>query len=113
MENSKTNKSGYFPVRKNKEILHPITDEVIKNHLQGQNPKEPLFYGKRQDFVIGVYPLLLDETCCFLAVDFDKSNWQKDVRFFIQTCKELRVPAYIERSRSGNGAHIWVYQEAV
>ena len=110
-ENSKTNKSGYSPAKKNREILLPITDEVIKNHLQGQDPKEPLFYGKRQDFVIGVYPLLLDETCCFLAVDFDKSNWQNDVRFFMQTCKEFNVPACIEKSRSGNGAHIWIFFE--
>lgn len=110
-ENSKTNKSGYSPAKKNKETLLPITDEVIKNHLQGQDPKEPLFYGKKQEFVMGIYPLLLDETCCFLAVDFDKSGWQKDVGFFIQTCKELEVPAYIERSRSGNGAHIWIFFE--
>jgi hypothetical protein len=47
------------------------------NHLQGQDNKEPLFYGRRQEFVAGIYPLLLDETCCFLAVDFDKSNWKK------------------------------------
>lgn len=110
-ENSKTNKSGYSPARKNKETLLPITDEVIKNHLQGQDPKEPLFYGKRHEFVVGIYPLLLDETCCFLAIDFDKSSWQKDVRFFMQTSKELEVPAYIERSRSGNGAHIWIFFE--
>lgn len=110
-ENSKTNKCGYSPAKKNKETLIPITDEVIKNHLQGQDPKEPLFYGKKQEFVMGIYPLLLDETCCFLVVDFDKSGWQKDVRFFIQTCKELEVPAYIERSRSGNGAHLWIFFE--
>ncbi|OGI30563.1 MAG: hypothetical protein A2287_10105 [Candidatus Melainabacteria bacterium RIFOXYA12_FULL_32_12] len=110
-ENFKTNKFGYFPAKKDKEILLPITDEVIKNHLQGQDPKEPLFYGKRQEFVVGIYPLLLDETCCFLAVDFDKSSWHKDVRFFMQTCKELEVPAYIEKSRSGNGAHIWIFFE--
>ena len=78
-ENSKTNKSGYSPAKKNKEILLPITNEVIKNHLQGQDPKELLFYGKRPDFVAGIYPLLLDESCCFLVIDFDKANWQEDI----------------------------------
>jgi len=95
-KNYKTNKSGYSPAKKNKENLLPITDEVIKNHLQGQDPKEPLFYGKKQEFVVGIYPLLFAETCCFLAVDFDKSNWQKDVRFFMQTCEELEVPAILK-----------------
>ena len=52
----------------------------------------------RVNILIGLYPLLQDETCWFLAVDFDKKNWQKDVQAFIDTCKELNVPASIERS---------------
>ncbi|WP_199619737.1 TOTE conflict system archaeo-eukaryotic primase domain-containing protein [Paenibacillus alkalitolerans] len=51
--------------------------------------------------------MLHDETCWFLAMDFDKANWKKDAT--VKTCKELDVPAALERSRSGNGGHIWIF----
>ena len=76
--------------------LLPLTNRVIYNHLIGKQ-------------TIGLYPLLQDETCLFLAVDFDKKNWQQDVQAFIESCKELNVPASIERSRSGNGCHVWIF----
>ncbi|MBB5172615.1 DEAD/DEAH box helicase [Texcoconibacillus texcoconensis] len=60
---------------------------------------------------VGRYPLLEDNTCYFLAVDFDKKQWQDDVRAFIETCKNLDLPYHIERSRSGEGAHIWFFFE--
>lgn len=74
----------------------PVTDELIQKHLTGK-------------CTIGVYPLLPDETCCFLAVDFDKQNWPDDARAFLDTCDQLGVPAAMERSRSGNGVHIWIF----
>jgi superfamily II DNA or RNA helicase len=74
----------------------PLTEAVIENHLLGNE-------------TIGVYPLLLDETCWFLAVDFDKKTWQEDSRAFMDTCQELNVPAALERSRSGNGGHVWIF----
>ena len=58
---------------------------------------------------MGVYPLLSDETCWFLAVDFDKKAWQEDVAAFADTCDRHAVPVAIERSRSGNGAHAWLF----
>ena len=76
--------------------LLPITDEVIRKHLLGKH-------------TVGIYPLLLDETCWFLAVDFDKKSWQEDATAFIETCRAMGVPAVLERSRSGNGAHIWIF----
>ena len=109
-ENLKTGKKGYWPVRRNswdkddREFL-PVTDEVVKNHLSGVDPQE----GSSRDFTIGVYPMLLDETCYFLAADFDKSSWQADARAFLETCKLFSVPAVLERSRSGNGGHIWIF----
>jgi superfamily II DNA or RNA helicase len=69
---------------------------VIENHLRGKE-------------TIGVYPLLTDESCCFLAVDFDKRTWQEDSRAFMDTCQELNVPAALERSRSGKGGHVWIF----
>ncbi len=77
----------------------PVTDEEIANHLRGEQ-------------IMGVYPLLPDETCRFLAADFDKKSWQEDVHAFAETCKTRDVPVAIERSRSGNGAHAWIFFSA-
>jgi len=74
----------------------PLTDSVIENHLLGKE-------------TIGVYPLLVDETCWFLAVDFDKKTWQEDSSTFRDTCQEMNVPAALERSRSGKGGHVWIF----
>ena len=57
----------------------------------------------------GVYPLLKNETCWFLAVDFDKGTWQEDVAAFVTTCQQHHVPIAVERSRSGDGAHVWFF----
>jgi superfamily II DNA or RNA helicase/very-short-patch-repair endonuclease len=63
---------------------------------------------------MGVYPMLLDETCFFLAADFDKTTWQDDVAAFLETCRQMNLPAALERSRSGRGGHIWFFfNEAV
>jgi len=76
--------------------LLPVTDRVIYNHLAGQH-------------TIGVYPLLKDDSCYFLATDFDKSSWQDDALAFMQSCKELEIPVALEISRSGQGAHTWIF----
>src|SRR5260370_9919347 len=55
---------------------------------------------------MGVYPMLRDETCFFLADDFDKATWQQDAGAFLETCQQMNVPAALERSRSGNGGHV-------
>lgn len=59
--------------------------------------------------MIGVYPFLPDETCWFLAIDFDKGQWQQHVEAFLKTCDKFEIPAALERSQSGNGAHIWFF----
>ena len=76
--------------------LRPLTDDVVRGHLMGKQ-------------TIGIYPLLLDETCWFLAVDFDKKTWQQDAAAFLETCREFGVPAALERSRSGRGGHVWIF----
>ncbi len=124
-ENSKTGKYGYAPVCHNEwktsvcqkpkiacqecnsRAFVPITDEIIRNHLKGKDIQDRV--GK--DFTIGVYPLLNDETCWFLAVDFDKSTWADDAKAFLETCASYQVPAALERSRSGNGGHVWIFFE--
>ena len=80
----------------------PVTDDMIRCHLTGKDERG-------NDFVAGVYPMLLDETCFFLAIDLDKANWQDDAIAVLETCRRLDVPAFLERSRSGNGGHIWIF----
>ncbi len=122
-ESTKTGKSGYSPVCGNEwkaglcekprvkcsictnRSFLPVTDLVIQNHLSGVDGNN----NYPANFVIGVYPLLTDERCWFLVIDFDKANWQEDVKAFSLVCKENKVPHTIEISRSGNGAHIWIF----
>ena len=73
-----------------------VTDAEIEKHLKGFH-------------IMGVYPLLSDETCWFLAADFDDGTWQEDVTSFREACQSHDVAVAIERSRSGNGAHAWLF----
>ncbi|MBF8301532.1 MAG: UvsW helicase, partial [Acidobacteria bacterium] len=57
------------------------------------------------------YPLLQDETCFFLAIDFDKAGCREDATAFLEACRRLSLPAALERSRSGRGAHVWFFFE--
>ena len=113
-ENSRTGKTGYALACGNEwkprlcgkprvkcgacpnQAFLPVTDEVITGHLRGRH-------------TIGVYPMLADGTCWFLAADFDKETWRQDVNTFLDVCRSRQVPAAIERSRSGNGGHVWIF----
>jgi superfamily II DNA or RNA helicase len=124
-ESRRTGKTGYSPVCANEwvrgicekpkikcaECQHrrflPVTDDVIRCHLSGQD-------ANGWDFTMGLYPMLLDETCFFIAADFDKATWQDDAKAFLETCRVMNLPAALERSRSGNGGHVWLFfREAV
>ena len=120
-----TKKSGYQPVcerewnsefcdkRKYKctecpnRLFASLTDDHIYNHLAGKDN-----FGRD---VVGVYPIMSDNTCNFLCTDFDDKScehgFQNDVLAFVGICKEWEIPCYIERSRSGNGAHVWIFFE--
>ena len=114
---SKTGRTGYSPACSNEwkpgvcekprvrcgecpnQAFVPVSDRVILDHLRGRH-------------VAGVYPLLADETCWFLAADFDKAEWQSDVAAFRDACADVGLPVAVERSRSGNGAHAWFFFDA-
>lgn len=117
-ENVKKVTSGYSPVCANewrsgvcqkaktkcagcsyKEYL-PITEKVIDDHLRGRN-----------NLVAGIYPMCMDETCYFLAIDFDEGDWKKDITELREVCVEYDIPVAVERSRSGKGAHAWFFFE--
>ena len=111
----KTGRPGYAPACRNKfvkgvcelpkvkcgecpnQAFVPFDDAAVVGHLTGRH-------------VMGIYPLLEDETCWFLALDFDKSTWTEDVHAFAETCRRVGLPSAIERSRSGNGAHVWFFR---
>jgi superfamily II DNA or RNA helicase len=110
----RTGKAGYAPACQNKfvrgvcdlprvrcgecpnQAFLPLDDEAVLAHLTGRH-------------VMGLYPLLEDESCWLLAVDFDKGTWDEDVMAFAETCRQAGMPAAIERSRSGSGAHAWMF----
>jgi superfamily II DNA or RNA helicase len=113
-ESKTTGKSGYAPACGNEwrpgvcekprikcsdcpnRSFIPLSDAVIYSHLAGEH-------------TVGVYPLLENDSCYFLAVDFDEAEWRDDARGFMQSCEALGVPAALEISRSGRGAHAWVF----
>ncbi len=119
-ESRRTGRSGYQPACANEWVrgvcekprircpdcphrsFLAVTDETVRWHLAGRD-------GAGKEFVMGVYPMLLDETCHLLAVDFDRDSWQDDARAFVGTCRRLGLPFALERSRSGNGAHVWLF----
>jgi len=119
-ESRKTGRSGYQPACANEWMrgvcdkprikcgdcpnrrLLAVTDEAIRWHLSGRDDRG-------RDFVMGVYPMLQDETCWFLAIDFDEKSWQVDAGAFVETCRRFDLPAALERSRSGNGGHVWFF----
>ncbi len=121
-ESQKTGRCGYAPACANEWVrglcekprvkcaacphrkLLPVTDEVIRCHLSGMDERG-------RPFVMGVYPMLLDETCRFLAVDFDGDEWRSDAQAVLGICNNHSLTGALERSRSGNGGHIWFFFE--
>lgn len=83
-----------------------LDEKVINAHLRGKDP------GGQDNFVAVIYPMCLDETCYFLAIDFDDEGWQKDITTLREVCSEFKIPIAVERSRSGNGAHVWFFFES-
>ncbi len=113
-ENARTGKAGYAPVCANEwapricgkprvrcggcshQAFLEVTDEAIAGHLRGRH-------------TLGVYPMLPDDSCRFLAADFDGETWRRDAGAFLEACRSKGVPAVLERSRSGHGGHVWVF----
>ena len=113
-ESAKSGKAGYSPACANEWIrgvcgkpktrcsecasksFLPLDDHAVLAHLNGEH-------------TIGVYPLLPDDTCWFVAADFDEVSWRDDVLAFAETARSMSLPVAVERSRSGNGAHVWFF----
>jgi superfamily II DNA or RNA helicase len=113
-ENAKQERSGYAPACANEwvrgvcekpkvrcgecpnQAFITVDDGVIADHLSGK-------------YTAGVYPLLDDDSCWFVALDFDEAAWMDDVAAFVETCRTHALSPAVERSRSGNGAHAWFF----
>ena len=113
-ENARTGRVGYAPVCANEwkpklcgkpalkcgacpnQSFVPVSDEAIESHLRGRE-------------TLGVYPMLSDGDCWFLVADFDKETWQADAGAFLAASQSRQAPAALERSRSGNGGHVWIF----
>ena len=114
-----TGKTGYTPVCKNEWVhglcdkkkyrcaecpnreFRPLTADVVKAHLIGRD-------SLCRD-VAAIYPMLEDNKTWLLAADFDAEDWKLDVTAFCESCKEAGLVPAVERSRSGNGAHVWFF----
>jgi len=88
---------GSFQNFKHKKLM-PLTENAIRRHLSGAE-------------TIGIYPLLKSNTSWLLAVDFDKENWLDESRQFLKVCNRENISACLERSRSGDGGHVWIFFE--
>ncbi len=111
---NKNGKSGYSPVCSNEwkmgicnkpkikcfecsnKAFESLNEKVVEAHLKG-------------NIVAGIYPMLIDDNCFFLAIDFDEEGWKKDISVLRDVCKDFNISLTVERSRSGNGAHAWFF----
>jgi superfamily II DNA or RNA helicase len=122
-ENSKSGRSGYAPACANEwvrgvcdkptikcgecgnQAFIPVSLDTLARHLRGREGAK----AQGVPFVVGVYPLLSDDTCWLLAADFDDEQWAADALAFAETCRGHGIAAALERSRSGNGGHVWIF----
>ena len=117
-ENGKTGKSGYSPACNNDSFANrqsgicrkpkvkcsecphqrfpPLDERAVESHLRGEQ-------------TLGVYAIGTDDTCRFLAADFDGEGWRDDVVAYREAAERVGIAVAIERSRSGNGAHAWIF----
>jgi superfamily II DNA or RNA helicase len=121
-ENRKDGRSGYAPACHNEwvagvcgkpkikcsacpnQAFIPFEDEIVERHLRGTIAPRG-----SAEYAVGVYPLLSDNCCWFLAVDFDGGSWADDARAYLEACRAKNIPGALERSRSGKGGHVWIF----
>ena len=113
-ENNHTGKKGYSPVCSNEwkrgiclkpkvkcstcphQAFVPFTSDPVKAHLTGS-------------IVIGSYAINEQDSCKFLAADFDKSTWKQDITAYTKAAAGMNIQVAVEISKSGNGAHAWIF----
>jgi hypothetical protein len=108
---SRTGRAGWSPAEEDpwdktkpdaKRVFFPLSDQVIFRHLSRVEP------GQRE-LHVGLYPMLSDDTTRLLVCDFDDKDWRGDAAAYVSACADAGVPALVEISRSGAGAHVWTF----
>lgn len=107
---AKSGKSGWSPAElyggrdrpAAERKFFPLTDEVLARHLGRTKPGE-------HELHAGLYPMLPDDTCMLLACDFDDAEWREDARAYHTAATAAGIDAALEVSRSGEGAHVWIF----
>ncbi|OAV51174.1 hypothetical protein A6F49_02480 [Enteractinococcus helveticum] len=98
-------RGGFYTDKKLDTDLLPVSPQVLERHLRGSDEGS-------KEFHVGIYPLTTDNHCKLLACDFDGQTWKTDAAAFSQACAEAGISNLAEISRSGNGAHIWIFFDA-
>jgi hypothetical protein len=111
---TKSGRTGWSPAEDNpfaknknesERAFWPLSDQAVYQHLSRPDPG-------RREMHLGLYPLLADDTCSLLVCDFDGkdgSDWRGDAGAYLAACRDNAVPALLEISRSGSGAHVWIF----
>lgn len=100
-------RGGFYDHNATKQDYLPFDGRVVEEHLRGHPERDP----STQESHVGIYPMLDGDACQLLVCDFDKAQWRRDASAYAAACKTAGIDVLAEISRSGKGAHVWMFFE--